>query len=272
MLQLSLIFFRNQKFLHTTKQFNMRCFERPKNWAKTEISKCFWLIAKKQKRQKSQPKFSWSLYISAQRLRIKSQRLFEQNPSNVEVFNGTGEFAVNKISDQIFTFNVSLQPTALKQKLKDPALSFVLKDLRINPNLVPNKNAKKLPNLTLETNKKWKTNLQTFGMPATENLRKKLKAKRVDRKRGQFFEKNQNYWRNCWHNVPPFMEAFKTCWEPVNCQITIYKKSGWNRRSHKAPHSENRNSSIDNPSSPIIQNLVNCCCLHGKNMRNTILV
>ena len=74
------------------------------------------------------------------------------------------------------------------KKLKDPAYSIVLKQLQSNPNLVPNRNAKKFLNPTLETTRREKRNLQTFGMSGTKNLNKLLKAKRLDRKRGKLSE------------------------------------------------------------------------------------
>ena len=70
-----------------------------------------------------------------------------------------------------FTFNISLQSTATTQNLEDPSYSIVLKELQLNPVLVPSKKAKNFRILRLKQLEE-NTNLQTFGTPETKNPRK----------------------------------------------------------------------------------------------------
>ena len=77
--------------------------------------------------------------------------------SDVIDFNETGELTVNKNSTKIAlsTFLYNLQQP--NKNLSDPAYSLVLKELQLNPGLVPNKNAKSiLKPLTETTKKNWK--------------------------------------------------------------------------------------------------------------------
>ena len=74
--------------------------------------------------------------------------------SDVIDFNETGQLTVNKNSTKIAAFNISLQPTAAKQKFERSCVSLVLKELQLNPGLVPNKNAKSILNPLPGTTKK----------------------------------------------------------------------------------------------------------------------
>ena len=58
----------------------------------------------------------------------------------------TGDFTVNKISTKISlsTFLYNLQQP--NKNLTDPSYSIILKELMVNPNLVPNRNAKNILN------------------------------------------------------------------------------------------------------------------------------
>ena len=61
-------------------------------------------------------------------------------------FDETGDITVNKISTKISlsTFLYNLQQP--NKNLTDPSYSIILKELMVNPNLVPNRNAKNILN------------------------------------------------------------------------------------------------------------------------------
>ena len=114
-----------------------------------------------------------------------------------------------KIALSTFLYNLQ-QPNKC---LSDPASSLVLKELQLNPGLVPNKNAKNILNrLPGTTKKNWKKKrpLRLFGMPATKILKKIQKTKGRARKRGQLSEKEKKDWKKFIHKVPLLMEVFKT--------------------------------------------------------------
>ena len=74
--------------------------------------------------------------------------------SDVFDFNETGELTVNKISTKIALSTCLHNLQQPNKSLSDPAYSLVLKELQLNPGLVPNKNDKRILNPLPETTKK----------------------------------------------------------------------------------------------------------------------
>ena len=98
--------------------------------------------------------------------------------SDVFGFNETGELTVNKKPTKIelSTFLYYLQQP--NKSLSDPAYSLVLKELQLNPGLVPNKNAKSilnpLPGTTKKTGKRKASSL-TFSHASDEEFEENTK-------------------------------------------------------------------------------------------------
>ena len=102
-------------------------------------------IEKKEKTSKENVLKSLDMLTAAQKQ--KTREILNKIESSEEVdFNETGEITVNKISTKISisTFLYNLQQP--NKNLTDPAYSIILKELKLNPNLVPNRKAKTILN------------------------------------------------------------------------------------------------------------------------------
>lgn len=102
-------------------------------------------IEKKEKTSKENIIKSLDMLTASQKQ--KTREILNKIESSEAVdFDETGEITINKISTKISlsTFLYNLQQP--NKKLTDPAYSLILKELMLNPNLVPNRNAKTILN------------------------------------------------------------------------------------------------------------------------------
>ena len=85
----------------------------------------------------------------------KTREILNKNEaSDVFDFNETGELTVNKISTKIALSTCLHNLQQPNKSLSDPAYSLVLKEVQLNPGLVPNKNDRRFLNPLPETTKK----------------------------------------------------------------------------------------------------------------------
>lgn len=102
-------------------------------------------VEKKEKISNENILKSLDMLTAAQKQRAR-EILNKIESSEAIDFNETGEITVNKISTKISlsTFLYNLQQP--NKNLTDPSYSIILKELMLNPNLVPNRNAKNILN------------------------------------------------------------------------------------------------------------------------------
>ena len=102
-------------------------------------------VEKKEKTSKENILKSLDMLTAAQKQRTR-EILNKIESSETIDFDETGDITVNKISTKISlsTFLYNLQQ--LNKNLTDPSYSIILKELMVNPNLVPNRNAKNILN------------------------------------------------------------------------------------------------------------------------------
>ena len=102
-------------------------------------------VEKKEKTSKENILNSLDMLTAAQKQRTR-EILNKIESSETIVFDETGDITVNKISTKISlsTFLYNLQQP--NKNLTDPSYSIILKELMVNPNLVPNRNAKNILN------------------------------------------------------------------------------------------------------------------------------
>ena len=102
-------------------------------------------VEKKEKTSKENILKSLDMLTAAQKQRTR-EILNKIESSETIDFDETGDITVNKISTKISlsTFLYNLQQP--NKNLTDPSYSIILKELMVNPNLVPNRNAKNILN------------------------------------------------------------------------------------------------------------------------------
>ena len=102
-------------------------------------------VEKKEKTSKENILKSLDMLTAAQKQRTR-EILNKIESSQTIDFDETGDITVNKISTKISlsTFLYNLQQP--NKNLTDPSYSIILKELMVNPNLVPNRNAKNILN------------------------------------------------------------------------------------------------------------------------------
>ena len=102
-------------------------------------------VEKKEKTSKEKILKSLDMLTAAQKQRTR-ETLNKIESSETIDFDETGDITVNKISTKISlsTFLYNLQQP--NKNLTDPSYSIILKELMVNPNLVPNRNAKNILN------------------------------------------------------------------------------------------------------------------------------
>ena len=102
-------------------------------------------VEKKEKTSKENILKSLDMLTAAQKQRTR-EILNKIESSETIDFDETGDITVNKISTKISlsTFLYNLQQP--NKNITDPSYSIILKELMVNPNLVPNRNAKNILN------------------------------------------------------------------------------------------------------------------------------
>ena len=102
-------------------------------------------VEKKEKTSKENILKSLDMLTAAQKQRTR-EILNKIESSETIDFDETGDITVNKISTKISlsTFLYNLQQP--NKNLTDPSYSIILKELMVNPNLVPNRNVKNILN------------------------------------------------------------------------------------------------------------------------------
>ena len=102
-------------------------------------------VEKKEKTSKENILKSLDMLTAAQKQRTREILNKIESSEKID-FDETGDITVNKISTKISlsTFLYNLQQP--NKNLTDPSYSIILKELMVNPNLVPNRNAKNILN------------------------------------------------------------------------------------------------------------------------------